>query len=470
MRRRLALLLAVLATLALGACATSGSPSAPAPGIPGAWAESSASDAIALTRDWWRGFGSAELSGLIDAALSASPDMGIAAEHVRQAEAQVRIAGATLFPVLNFSAGTGRSETRPQGGSWSGENSSSAALSASYEIDLWGRIASGVRSAESSLSATRFDQETVRLTLVAGVASGYFQVLSLRGRLAIARANLVIAERVLNVVDARARNGAASALDLARQQAAVLTLRASIPPLELQERQTLYALAILAGRPPERFEAAGSTVTALAVPRVAAGLPADLLARRPDLASAEAQLAAANANVAAARAALLPGIQLTGSAGLASNVLLNFLSAPTAALALGASLLQPIFNGGRLRAQVDVAASRERELVESYRKSIFAALADVESALASSSRTADQELLQEQVLEQARRALRLAEIRYREGVDDLLIVLDAQRTLFQAEDQLAQIRLSRLQASIGLFKALGGGWKMTEPPRQPSQG
>jgi outer membrane protein TolC len=180
--------------------------------------------------------------------------------------------------------------------------------------------------------------------------------------------------------------------------------------------------------------------------------------RRPDLASAEAQLAAANANVAVARAALLPSISLTGSAGLASDVLVNFLSAPTAALAIGASLLQPIFDGGRLGAQVDVAASRERELVENYRKFILAALADVESALAAGSRSVDQEVLQEQVVVQARRALQLAEIRYREGADDLLTVLDAQRTLFQAEDQLAQIRLSRLLASVGLFKALGGGW------------
>jgi NodT family efflux transporter outer membrane factor (OMF) lipoprotein len=459
---KLASVLVVLA--ALGACASSGdsSPSLPQGGMPSAWAESGTlgtdADAVALTRDWWRAFGSAELSGLVDAAMGASPDMGIAAERVRQAEAQVRIAGASLFPALNFSAGTDRRETRPQGGNWSGENSSNAALSASYEIDLWGRIASGVRSAEASLRATRFDQETIRLTLVAGVASGYFQLLSLRGRLAIARENLVIAERVFNLVDARVRNGAASALDLARQQAAVLTLRASIPPLELQERQTLYALAILAGRPPEGFEAAGSSVTALAVPRVGPGLPADLLARRPDLASAEAQLAAANANVAAARAALLPSISLTGSAGLASNVLINFLNAPTTALALGASRLQPIFDGGRLRGQVDVAASRERELVETYRRSILAALADVEGALAAGGRNAEQETLQAQVVEQARIALRLAEIRYREGIDDLLTVLDAQRTLFAAEDQLAQVRLSRLQASIGLFKALGGGW------------
>ena len=471
----------LVAVLALGACAITGkAPPLPkiASEMPAAWAERALSDAAVTAPDWWRSFSSEELSALIAAALSANPDLAIAAERVRQAEAQVRIAGASLFPQLSAGAGTSRRETRPDGGTWSASDGSSATFSASYEIDLWGRNAAGVRAAESSLRASRFDLETVRLTLVTGVASAYFQVLSLRGRLAIARENIVIADRVFGVVDARVRNGAASALDLARQQAAVLAQRASIPPLELQERQVLFALALLLGRPPEGFNAgdavAGSTVavnlTGLAVPRIAPGLPANLLTRRPDLASAEAQLAAANANVAAARAALLPGIQLTGSAGLASSVLLNFLNAPTAALTLGASLVQTIFDGGRLRGQVNVAASRERELIESYRKSILAALADVESALAASSRSAEQELLQEQVVVEARRALRLAEVRYREGVDDLLTVLDAQRTLFQAEDQLAQIRLSRLQASIGLFKALGGGWDITDAPRQPAQG
>ena len=454
------------AMLALGACSITGkAPQGPAiaSDMPAAWAERTPSDAAATAPDWWRSFSSEELSALIAAAVSASPDLVIAAERVRQAEAQVRIAGATLFPELNFGAGTSRRESRPDGGTWSRSDGSSAAFSASYELDLWGRNAADVRAAESTLRASRFDLETVRLTLVTGVASAYFQVLSLRGRLAIARENLVIAERVLAVVDARVRHGAASALDLASQRTAVFAQQASIPPLELQERQTLYALAILAGRPPEGFEAAGSAVTALTVPRVAPGLPADLLARRPDLASAEAQLAAANANVAAARAALLPAIQLTGSAGLASNVLLNFLNAPTAAVAIGATLAQTIFDGGRLRSQVDVAASRERELVESYRKSILAALADVETALASSSRTADQELLQEQVLGEARLSLRLAEIRYREGVGDLLTVLVAQRALFQADDQLAQTRLARLQAATDLFKALGGGWKAAGP-------
>ena len=464
--------------LCLGACAlTDKAPQLPgiASNMPAAYAEQSLSGAAVTAPDWWRSFNSGELWGLVAAALSANPDLAIATERIFQAEVQVRIAGATLLPEVGFGAGTSRRETRPSGGSWSRSDGSTATLSASYEVDLWGRNAAGVRAAAFTLRATRYDFETVRLTLVTGVASAYFQVLSLRGRLATARENLVIAERVFAVVDARVRNGAASALDLARQQAAVLAQRAAIPPLELQERQTLFALALLLGRTPEGFNAgyneqtgadgAGATahLTDLAVPRVAPGLPAELLTRRPDLASAEAQLAAANANVTVARAALLPAIQLTGSAGLASNVLLNFLNAPTAVLALGASLAQTIFDGGRLRGQVDVAASRERELIESYRKSILAALADVESALAAGSRTADQELLQQQILEQARRALRLAEIRYREGVDDLLTLLDAQRTLFQAEDQLQQIRLSRLQASIGLFKALGGGWTVSGP-------
>ncbi len=455
MMRRLACLCIALLH---GGCAVTGSPPAPAPAMPPAFAEPAVAEAAAPGPEWWGAFGSPELTALIAAAQAANPDMAIAAERVRQAEAQVRIADASLFPALNLGVGSSRRETHVHGGDWKAADASNATLTASYEVDLWGKNASGLRSAEAALRASRFDGEAVRLTLVAGVGTGYFQLLSLRGRLAIARQNLAIAERVFKVVDSRVRNGAASALDLARQQAAVLTLRAAIPPLELQGRQLLFALAILLGRAPEGFDVAASALDSLAVPRVAPGLPAQLLLRRPDLASAEAQLAAANANVAAARAALLPGISLTGSAGLASDVLLNFLSAPTAVVALGASLLQPIFDGGRLRAQVDVAASRERELVETYRKAVLAALADVESALAAGGRTAMQERLQEQVVEQARVALRLAEIRYREGADDLLTVLDAQRTLFQAEDQLAQIRLSRLQASVGLFKALGGAW------------
>ncbi|MGQ0752552.1 MAG: TolC family protein [Betaproteobacteria bacterium] len=189
--------------------------------------------------------------------------------------------------------------------------------------------------------------------------------------------------------------------------------------------------------------------------------------RRPDLAAAEAQVAAANGNVAAARAALLPSIELTGSAGVSSTALLSFLSGPQSAISLALSLLQPIFDGGRLRGQVAISESRERELVESYRKAILSAFADVEQALVAVSRSAQREALQAQVQQSARNALRLAEIRYREGADDLLAVLEAQRTLFQAQDQLASIRLDRLAGAVALYKALGGGW--TAEPAVPER-
>lgn len=451
--------LVLLAGLGVAGCATTSDIPAPGLDMPAAYRAEAQEATVELSRDWWRSFESQELAELIELALRESPDLAIAVERVRQAEAQVRIAGASLFPQLDLGASTNRRRTDPDRGSAVTTESTSATLSASYEIDAWGRNAAGRRAAEALLDVSRFDEESLRLTTVAGVANAYFQVLSLRGRLAVARENLAIAERVLDIVQVRARNGVVTQLDVARQTSAVLSQRAAIPALALQERQTLAALAILVGRPPQDFDVQGANVSGLAVPVVAPGLPAELLVRRPDLAAAEAQLVAANANLAAARAALLPSLQLTTSAGLVNDALLSLANPSSTVYNLGASVLQPIFDGGRLRAQRDIAESRERELVESYRSAILNALADVEDALAATARTAEQQAFQVAALEEARRALRLAEVRYREGADDLLSVLDAQRTLFSAEDQVALTRLARLQASISLYTALGGGWE-----------
>ena len=439
----------VIALVGVTGCATQSAILTPGITPAASYSEAATPGAAELSADWWRTFNSAELQSLVDQALAGSPDLAIAAERVRQAEAQARVAGASLFPTLDLGFSTRKTREN---------ESSSTTLSASYEVDLWGRNAANVRGAEQSLRATAFDRDAARLTLLAGVATAYFEVLSLRGRLAVSRDNLAIAERVLGVVEVRARNGAVSPLDVARQQAAVLSQRAALLSLEQQERQTLAALAVLVGRLPEGFEVKAATLAELAVPSIDPGLPADLLVRRPDLAAAEAGLAAANADLSAARAALLPSIQLTGSAGVASGALLAFLGGPSTGLAVAASVLQPIFDGGRLKGNVSIAESRERELVETYRKAILAAFADVETALAAAGRLARREALQVQVEERAREALRLAEVRYREGADDLLSVLDAQRTLFDAQDQLALVRLDRLEAAVALFRALGGGW------------
>ena len=454
LRRSMAIALA----LSLTGCAIVSPRLKPDVPVAGTWNEAAPPNAALVSPTCWQSFASGELSSLVTQALSGNPDLAIATERVRQAEAQVRVAGASLFPVLTAGADTSSRRTGGAGAA-TVSNATGLTLTASYELDLWGKNRAGVRSAESSLAATRFDHDAARLTLISGVATSYFDVLSLRSRLGIARENLAIAERVLELVSARARNGAASALDVSRQEATVLSQRAALLPLEQAERQTLAALAVLLGRPPEGFDVQAAGVVDLAVPAIDPGLPAELLVRRPDLASAEAQLAASNADVAAARAALLPSIKLTGAAGLASGALLSLVSGgTTSAIGIAASLLQPIFDGGRLRGQKAIAESRERELVETYRKAILSAFKDVEEALVAASRLGQQEQVQDQVRERASESLRLADIRYRQGVDDLLTVLDAQRTLFAAQDQLAQVRLSRLQAAVSLYKALGGGW------------
>jgi len=465
--------MALVVACSLSGCAIVSPQLKPEVEVAGTWNERTPADAAAVSPTWWTEFGSPELESLVAEALAGSPDLAIATERVRQAEAQVRVAGASLFPVLSAGGGASGHRTAAVGGAKSGaavvDSAGNVGLTASYELDLWGKNRAGVRSAESSAAAAGFDRDTAQVTLVSGVATSYFDVLALRTRLAIARDNLATAQKVLDLVSARARNGAASALDVSRQEATVLSQQAALLPLEQQERQTLAALAVLVGRMPEGFDVKAQGIGDLHIPTIDPGLPSTLLVRRPDLASAEAQLAAANADVAAARAALLPSITLTGTAGLATTALTSIATGgTTAAIGIAASLLQPIFDGGRLRGQKAVAESRERELVETYRKAILSGFADVEEALAGTSRLGQQEQLQTDVQTRAHESLRLAEIRYKAGADDLLTVLDAQRTLFAAQDQLAQVSLSRLQAAVSLYKALGGGWSASTTPSVPT--
>lgn len=456
--RRLAPVLATSLLLALSACAVTEPATRADLAVPAGWIEPAANGALQPDTQWWHGFASSRLEFLVAAAVADNPDFRAAVERVRQAEIALRVAGASLLPSAGIGGDTGWRRSDPgDGGRSVDSESSGASLSISYEVDLWGRIAASVRGAEASFAASRHDHDAARLTLVASVANTYFQLLAARERLVIARDNLAIAERVFGIVEARYRNGAASALDVSRQRSTVLAQRAALLPLETLERQTHSALALLVGQAPQDFSLAAESFTTLAIPPVTPGLPAELLTRRPDLASAEAQLAAADADVAAARAALLPRIDLAGSAGLASTALLS-LANPASTLGLTAGLTHSLFDGGRLRDEVEAARSRRRALVENYRSAVHVALKEVEDALGNADRDRRLEDSQQEISREAARSLRLAEMRYREGADELLTVLDAQRTLFQVQDQLAQLRLSRLTGTVVLYKALGGGW------------
>jgi multidrug efflux system outer membrane protein len=404
---------------------------------------------------WWRDFRSKELSDLVEEALTSNLDIAAAVARIVQADAQARIVGAPLLPIFDFNGEGGRSQ---QPG-FSPRNSIRASLSASYELDFWGKNWAALRAAEDTAVATRFDREVVSLTTAVTVVDFYFLVLSSQDRLRVARDNLAAATRVFNLIKQRFDVGTASQLDVAQQESVVNAQRASIPPLQLTLRQSMATLAVLVGRPPENVTIRGGSMAMIARPPVTPGMPSDILAQRPDIREAESQLASANANVYSARAAFFPTISLTGEGGYQSNALRILLRPESAFFNLAANLTQPIFDGGRLRGLYDLTKGRQDELLQLYRKAVVNAFADVDRALIAVQQTALRERLQREVVRTTRQAFEIADTRLREGTVDLVTVLITQTAWFQAEDQLAQNTLDRLQALVALFQALGGGWK-----------
>jgi multidrug efflux system outer membrane protein len=421
--------------------------------------------------DWWSGFSSTELSGFEVAAQSDNLDLAAAAARVLQAQAQTGIEGSTLFPDISANASARRSggpkTTFPVPSSNTG-NSFGVSLQAAYQLDIWGEARDNLRAAEQSLRSSEYSQEAVALTVLANVADTYLDVLALRERIKIVQDNIEAAKRILAITQAKVTNGVSSNLELAQQQAQLAGEEAQLPPLQEQEREARYALAILLGQSPEGFNVAAQNLDGITPPLVAPGLPSELLARRPDVAEAEATLASAHANVDAARAAFFPQIGLTGSGGYSSAKLASLFNPSTLVWSVGASLLETIFNGGLHAAQSDLAKARETELIADYRKTVLTAFSNTESALGQTASFDDQEKAVQAEVNAASEAFRISSLQYREGVTDLLSVLQTQQTLFTSEDTLVQIKLARLQAVVSLYQALGGGWSADTSPKLPN--
>lgn len=451
---------------ALAGCA-SRAPIAEAPpkvDLPSAWSEAGSAQQQqqqAPDKNWWQRFGSAELTQLVGEGQSGNLELAGALARVQQAETGARIAGVALLPTASLYSGASRSVPLRNG---SGSTSAETALQVSYEVDFWGKNKASVASAQASLAANRFDRQTVALTVTSGIVATYLQVLSLRDRLAVARQQVANAERVLALVEVQKNAGAASSLDLARQRSAVAQQKSDLPDLMQQEREAQAALAILLGKTPQTFAVAAQGLDSVTLPEVAPGLPSELLARRPDIRRAEADLAAANANVAVARANLFPSINLTGSMGTQSSALLSLLNAPNLVANVSTSLMAPIFDGGRLKRERELAIARKQELVQVYRATVIAALSEVDTALGQIRSLDEQRRLKAVELEQARQARDLAEIRYKLGAEDFMTVLDTQRALSNVQNDMGVLKLRRLQATVSLYKALGGGW--TDEPGQ----
>jgi outer membrane protein, multidrug efflux system len=432
------------------------------PTLPAAFtAPPTGSEASWPEKNWYEEFGSPELSALIEQASSDNLDLSMARARVAQADARARQAGAAILPSVEAGANGNYLAGHSVNGS-AHETDWAALLSASYEVDFWGKNRATARSASRLADASRADRDTVTLTTQAGVADGYFQVLSLRERLAIANLNLSAAQKLLDIIQARFAVGLSNPVELASQKAALATAGLVIPDLKRQESEALAALALLLGRAPEQFSVQSRNLDSLLEPKIGAGLPSQLLTRRPDLFMAEANLKAANADLVAARAALFPSLSLTASGGVqnpALNAAVISLSGAGPTLNLGASLTQTIFDHGRLQALRAEAQAKDDELVAAYKAAILSALGDVEIALSSVGRLQEARELQEESVTQSERAFAGAALRYKEGSGDFLTVLEAQRTLYAARDQFSQYRFARFQALVALNKALGGGWQ-----------
>jgi len=457
--------LAALAACSLAACRVGPAyqrPEFAAPAqAPAQWRDTFNNPAAAVwpSADWWHGFGSERLDELIAQAQRSNDDLAAAIARIEEADAQARIAGAPLLPSLDLGANATRQRAQVTGLGPQTFNSFNPELTASYELDFWGKNRAARDSARATAIASHYDKETVALTVVSSVATSYFLSLEFRDRLEVARQNLANGQKILRGLKLEQTAGTATGLDVAQQEAAVALLDAAIPPLQQQFRQAVNALAVLIGDTPESVDVDAGTLNSLTIPQVLEGLPSQLLSRRPDVAESEQQLISANADITVARAALFPSIQLTASDGYASSALSSLINPAGRIWAVSAGLTQPIFHGGALRGQVTFSNARYRELLSSYHKTVISAFSNVEDALVAAQQTKEQQVRQQKAVDVARRAFQYAQTQMSAGTVNILIVLNTENTLFSAQDELVQIQYLHLQSLVDLFTALGGGWQ-----------
>ncbi len=416
-------------------------------------------NSVTANAGWWQGFGSPVLVSLLAQARRDNRDIAADTAAIVAADAAIRVAGGALLPSLNAdgtanrqqAAGVKKNTTRLY-------STFSGSLNASYTLDLWGKNRNLVAAAEQTALATRLQRDSLIIATEASVADTWFTILNQQDRLRVANRSVAVAERVLAVIRGRQAVGTATALDLAQQENVLATQRASVPAIQQALAVNRHALALLVGQLPGDLIPLSGSLDGLTAPTVQAGLPSLLLKRRPDIRAVEAQLAASAATIAAARTALYPNIALTGSGGWSSTALNTLLYPPSVVASLGASLTQPLFDGGVAAATLEQNQANGGQLLATYHKTILTAFRDVEDGLVGVVDATEQKRLQEVVVETATRSLRIAEGQLREGTVDITSVLNAQTALFNAELALADDRLAALKASVALYQALGGGW------------
>jgi len=448
----------VVLAASLAACVSAGprpnAPSAAAVTAPTGWRTDAAGPAAAITADWWRNFGDSRLTALVERALANNLDLAVAVTRVEEARATLALARAQLSPQVGGTLPETQGQTLSPFGTPSRALGVQPGLSASYDLDLFGRLRQAGRAARAQLLSQGGARDAVRIAVASQAAAGYVTLRALDQRLAIARATLAARADALRIARRRFETGYSSRLEYRQAQAEYAATAQLIPAAQLAVARQENALSLLAGDVPGPV-ARGAALDRLALPAVPGGLPSDLLRRRPDIFSAEQALVAADRSLDSQRAAFLPNLALTGGVGV---VLSTALTNPVGVFSLGASALAPIFDGGRLRAQQDAAAARRDAAAYAYRRAALTAFREVDDALAAVRRTGEQadDLISQ--ADAASGALANASARYRAGYSSYLEQLDAQRNLLTAQLTLVQARADRLTSYVQLYAAMGGGW------------
>jgi multidrug efflux system outer membrane protein len=454
----------LILVLAVAGCAIQPDYRRPEIELPAAWKESA--PRLAEDGRWWRIYQDASLEKLVSEALEHNADLALAVARVDEARALAALAGSALLPQIEADFERSRTRTSQRTAtSFPGMprefNNYSAGLAVSYEVDLWGRLRNASGAARAALLASEAARDGVRLALGAEVAKSYFALRALDAQVELTRRTVQLREEWLRLQQRRNAAGVVSDYELRQLEAESAAVRAQLPPLERDRDLAQGALSVLLGRAPRaifeqgvvRSEPAEDAPLAAVVP---SGMPSELLLRRPDLVESEQRLIAANARVAEARAAYFPSIALTGFLGSESEALSNLFSGPAGAWTLVAAVAQPIFTGGRLDAQTDAARARERQALAAYQRAIQAAFREVREALTVQARARESFDAQSERAARLGEALRLARLRYENGIASQLDVLDAERGLLAAESARIEALRAQRAAVADLFRALGG--------------
>jgi NodT family efflux transporter outer membrane factor (OMF) lipoprotein len=448
-------LVALAAAALLAGCSMMPVYERPQAPVPARWDYAAAEGTPAAALDWQQFFADERLRGLIATALRNNRDLRVAVLNIEQARAQYDIRSADRFPSVG--AGVSGSRVPASGGGTTSSYTAGLQVSA-WEIDFFGRLASLSEAAVAQYLATEEGRKAAQISLVASVANSWLNLVADEELLALSRQTLATREESLRLTRLRFESGVASELDFQQAQSLTESARVALAQQQRQRALDFNTLRLLLGEAPPADAAANAALATLILPDLPAGLPSDVLVRRPDVRQAEQQLVAANANIGAARAAFFPRITLTAGLGTASNELSGLFQGGSWGLTVAPQLLQPIFDAGRNRAGLRSANVSRDIAVAQYEKAIQSAFREVSDALAGRATLADQLAAQTNVAQAEAVRLRLSTLRYEGGVSSFLELLDAQRSLFAARQAQIQTRLQLLQNQVLLYRALGGGW------------